>query len=198
MRWDKVISLVRKAAVVLFFISALLFVPAPGSSSDITTINFRQINRDVVINASLQLDQKIIDELNSGLSKEITFTVELLRNRKLFPNELIKGRVIVRSLQSNPIKREYIGVSVEGGERAVRRFRDISSMIAWGGTLQELKLADIDVDEDSEYFIRVSAESSMHALPAVVDYLLFFLPTKEFSVSKETYLFRLSPQQGAK
>lgn len=198
MRWDDVISIVRKTAVVLFFISALLSVPAPGSSSDITTINFRQVNRDIIVNTSLQFDQKIIDDLNDGLPKEITFTVDLIKSRKLLPNDVTKGRVIVKSLQSNPIKREYIGTSIEGREKTVRRFRDVSSMIAWGGTLQELRLADIDVEEDSEYFIRVSAESRMLALPAVVDYLLFFIPTREFSVSKETQLFRLNPQQAVK
>jgi hypothetical protein len=198
MRWDNAMSLVRKAAVVLFIISALLSVPAPGSSSDITTISFRQVNRDVIVNASLQFDQKIIDDLNAGLPKEITFTVELLKTRKLWPNEVTKGKVIIKALHSNPIKREYIGSSSEGKEKMVRRFRDVSSMIAWGGTIQELRLADIDVEEDSEYYIRISAESRMLALPSVVDYLLFFIPTKEFSVSKETYLFRLSPQQAAK
>jgi hypothetical protein len=198
MRWDDVISIVRKTAVVLFFISALLSFPAPGSSSDITTINFRQVNRDIIVNTSLQFDQKIIDDLNDGLPKEITFTVELIRSRKLWPNEVIKSRVIFKLLHSNPIKREYIGTSIEGKDRIVRRFRDVSSMIAWGGTLQELRLADIDVEEDGEYYIRVSAESRMLALPSVVDFLLFFIPTKEFSVSKETHLFRLNPQQAPK
>lgn len=198
MRWDNAISLISKAAVVLLFISALLFVPAPGSSSDITTINFRQVNRDLIVNASLQFDQKIIDDLGDGLPKEITYVVELIKTRKLWPNEVAKGKVIVKSLQSNPIKREYIGTSLEGREKTVRRFRDVSSMIVWGGAIIELRLADIDVEEDSEYFIRVSAESRMLALPSVVDFLLFFIPTKEFSVSKETYLFRLNPQQAAK
>jgi hypothetical protein len=195
---DCFVSLLRKAAVVLLFVSGLLFIPLPGDPSDITTINFRQSGRDVIVNTSLQFDQKIIDDLNAGLPKEISFTVEIVRSRKLWPNEQMKGRAIVRSLRSNPIKREYIGTSVEDGEKTVRRFRDVTSMITWGSSLQELKLSDIEIDEHAEYFIRVSAESRMLALPSVVDYLLFFIPTKEFNVSKETYLFRLSPPQAAK
>jgi len=187
-----------KAAFFLFCLSLLLLIPAAGSASDITTISFRQANRDIIVNAFLQFDEKIIDDLNAGLPKEIIFSVELIKSRRLFSNELVKGAVIVKSLQSNPIKREYIGTEILRGEKKARRFRDLNSMITWGGSVQELKLSDIDIDEEGEYFIKVSAESRMLALPAVVDFLLFFVPTKEFNVSKETYLFRLNPQRTAR
>lgn len=194
---NNAMTLICKAAVVLFFASAFLYVPVRGDASDITTITFRQVNRDIIVNASLQFDQKIIDDLNAGLSKEIIYTVDLIRNRNLLPNEPIKGTVVVKSLYSNPIKREYVGTVLWDQRKTDKRFKDISSMIAWGGDLQ-VSLADIDMDNESEYFIRVSAESRIFALPSVVDLLFFFLPKTELSSVKETNLFRLNTQQGAK
>jgi|WetSurMetagenome_2_1015567.scaffolds.fasta_scaffold00164_16 hypothetical protein len=188
----------RNAAFFLFFVALLLPLYAPVYASDITTIGFRQTNGDIVVNAYLQFDQKIIDDLNSGLPKELTFSVELFRSWNFWPNEYIAGRTITRSLQSNPIKREYVGTSIEGKTRELRRFRDVSSMIAWAGTIEELRLSPIVAAEDGDYFIRVSAESRMLALPAVVDYLLFFIPTKEFNVTKDSLLFRFNPQKARK
>jgi hypothetical protein len=185
----------RPAPVLLFAVLALLCAAATGGAADITTINYRQVNRDVVVNTFLQFDEKIIDDINEGLPKEITFTVSLVKNRRLWPNEISQARVIVRSLRSNPIKREYIGENSSDGEKRVMRFRDAGSMIAWGGSIRELKLSDVDIEEDAEYFIRITAESRMLALPSVVDALLFFIPTREFSVTKETGLFRLTPAQ---
>jgi hypothetical protein len=193
-RGDDAMSFAVKAFFVLLFTSAVLFMPVQGNTSDITTINFRQADRDLIVNAFLQFDQKIIEDINEGLPKEIIFSVDLMKSRKLWPNDIVKSVVIVKSLQSNPIKREYIGTLIQGREKKVRRFKDVSSLITWGCSIEELKLPDIDIEENGEYFIRVSAESRMLALPAVVDYLLFFLPTKEFNVSKDTYLFKLSPQ----
>jgi hypothetical protein len=193
MNWDTAMLLVRKAALAVIFVLAVLYMPAPGCASDITTLSFRQINKDIVVNASLQLDEKMIDDLNSGLSKEIVFNVELFRYRKIWPNEFIAGKTIVRLLQSNPIKREYIGTSIDGKVKTVKRFKDISSMIAWGANVEELTLANISMEEDGDYFVKVSAEARMLTMPAVVGYILFFLPTKEFGVSKDSTLFGPGP-----
>ena len=183
----------RKASLSFFFALAVLWSPAPGNTYDITTLNFRQTGRDIILNAYLQLDEKMIDELNSGLSKEIVFNIELFRYRKIWRNEFIAGKSLTRLLQSNPIKREYVGTNIDEKEKTVRRFKDINSMIAWGVRVEELVLRDLEFEEDSDYFIRVSAEARMHTLPAVVGYILFFLPTREFSVSEESELFKYRP-----
>lgn len=193
MNWDTAMSLVRKATLAVILVLSVMSIPAPGCASDITTLSFRQINKDIVVNASLQLDEKMIEDLNSGLSKEIVFNIELFRYRKIWPNEFIAGKTLVRLLQSNPIKREYVGTSMDGKTKTVKRFKDINSMIAWGVSIEELRLANIIMEEDGDYFVRVSAEARMLTMPAVVGYILFFLPTKEFGVSKESSLFRSGP-----
>jgi hypothetical protein len=195
---QRAMSPARKALAAVLVLSALLFMPSLALSSDITTLTFRQVKNDIIINTSLQFDQKMIDDLNTGLSKEIVFSIDLFRRHKLWPNESVTGRSIVKILQSNPIKREYVGTSIEGNIKTVKRFRDISSMIAWGVHIEEFRLENITPEPDGDYFIRVAIESRLHTMPAVVGYILFFLPTREFSVSRETPVFKLSMPTVAK
>jgi hypothetical protein len=101
----------------------------------------------------------------------------------------------VISLQSDPIKREYIGTSRDGKAKTVKRFKDISSMLAWATDFSELKLTTTKDLEGDNFFVQVTAESRAHSLPSVVGYILFFLPTKEFSVSRNSEFFRLGLQQ---
>jgi hypothetical protein len=198
MKRNTAIWLVRKAAPFAIFVLSVLYMPAAGCASDITTLSFRQSNQDIIVNASLQLDEKTIDDMNSGLSKEIVFNIELFRYRKIWANESIAGKTFIRLLQSNPIKREYVGTSIDGKSKTVKRFKDINSMIAWAVNIEELTLPDITLDADSDYFVKVSAEARMQAIPAVVGYIFFFLPTKEFGVSRESPLFKAGPPKATK
>jgi hypothetical protein len=187
--------LVLNALVAVFAASVIMVLPMPGHSSEITAVNVKNINDDLLVSTVLRLDQKIIDELASGLSKELEFRITLYRHQKILPNESFSGKTIVISLQSDPIKREYIGTSREGRAKTVKRFKDISSMLAWATDINELKLEAIKGLEGDNFFVRVTAESRAHSLPSVVGYILFFLPTKEFSVSRNSAFFRLGPQQ---
>ncbi len=198
MKRDTAIWLVRKAVPFVIFALTVLYMPALGCASDITTLSFRQTNQDIIVNASLQLDEKTIDDLNTGLSKEIVFNIELFRYRKIWSNEFIAGKSFVRLLQSNPIKREYVGTSIDGKAKTVKRFKDINSMIAWGVNIEELTLTNITLEDDGDYFVKISAEARMQAIPAVIGYIFFFLPTKEFSVSRESSLFKASPSKVTK
>jgi hypothetical protein len=177
----------------------LLAAPLYSHASEVSTLNVRQANNEIIVSTAITLDRKIVEDLNSGLSKEFVFKVELYRHvRLLLPNEFITSKTIVRKLQSNPIKREYVGTSIEAGIKNVQRFKDIDSMLAWAVNLPEVKLIGTKGLSEDNYFVAVNAESRAHSLPAVVGYILFFLPSKEFSVSRESALFRVSQQQVAK
>jgi hypothetical protein len=162
--------------------ATILFVSSSAYPSDIASVNVRQVNNEIIVNASLQLDQKMIDELTSGLSKELVFNVDLFRHWKIWPNEFVTGKNILITLQSNPIKREYVGTSKTGNTKSIKRFKDVNSMIAWAVNITDLKLTGTSGLDGDNYFVKVTAESRAHALPAVVGYILFFLPTKEFSI----------------
>jgi hypothetical protein len=184
-----------KTLVAVFAALIILALPMSGHSSEITYVYVKNQNNELFVSASLKLDQKMIDELSSGLSKELEFKITLYRHHKIWPNESFDGKTIVISLQSDPIKREYIGTSRDGKAKTVKRFKDISSMLAWATDFSELKLTTTKDLEGDNFFVQVTAESRAHSLPSVVGYILFFLPTKEFSVSRNSEFFRLGLQQ---
>jgi hypothetical protein len=180
--------------VIFFFLHA----PESGFASDITPIGVRQANNELFVTAALQPDQKLIDDLGSGLSKDLVFYIDLFRHWKVWPDEFVLGMKVVLVLQSDPIKREYIGSSTEGNIKTIKRFKDPNSMIAWGMNIPELKLTNVKALEPGDYYIKVSVESILRKLPPVIDTVVFWVSTKEFSISKDSALFRIPAVQEAR
>lgn len=64
-------------------------------------------------------------------------------------------------------------------------------MLGEMAVINSLPLINIRGIEPGDYYIKVTVESRLRSLPPVVGYLLFFIPEKEFSVSKDSSPFRL-------
>src|SRR5208283_2969658 len=185
----------KKAFIII--ISALLFSELlvfmeTGSAAEIGDVSFRIANNELYVSTSLKPEQKIVDDLNEGLSKEVTFFIDLFRVWKIWPDEFVLGQKIITTLKSNPMKREYIATRVTGNLSLEKRFNDPQSMVNWAMTLSDLKLANIRELEQGICYIKVTVESRIRKLPPVIGYLFFFVPDKEFSVSKNSQNFRIS------
>lgn len=171
----------------LFF---LLHLPIDLFGSEITGPEIRLINNEVMVTTGLQLDDKIFNELKNGISKEITFYIDLFKVWNVWPDEFISGRKFVRTLKSDPIKKEHIATSFDGVTLTERRFKSIDSMIAWTLNIRDLKLTIAKDREPSDYIIKVTAEAKLIELPSVIGHLLFFVPEKDFKLSKNSPTFR--------
>jgi hypothetical protein len=186
-----------RAALLFFFTILAIICPATSVfPSEIAVISVKQVNSEIFVTTNLQPDQKFIDDLHNGLSKEIVFYIDLFRNWKFWPDEFVLGQKIVRVLQIDPIKREYIGTSIEGNVKTIKRFKDLDSIIVWAGIIADLRLTNVKVLEPDDYYVKVTVESNFKKLPAVVGYLLFFVPSKEFSISKNSPAFKIPLLQG--
>jgi hypothetical protein len=197
----ELIKTLARPAVRMFLaiVVSFMLVPAyPGMAADITPVSVRQDNNDLFVTSALQPDQKLIDDLSGGLSKELVFYVDLFRHWSIWPDEFVLGTKIVRVLQSDPIKREYIGSNTEGNVRTIRRFKDLNSMVAWAMNIQDVKLTNVKALDPGNYYIKISAESIIRKLPPVVDTVIFFVSTKEFSVSRDSQLFRIPAPQASR
>jgi hypothetical protein len=192
---DSALGYVREAFLFLFAMLAAICPATSVFSSEIATVSVTQANSEIFVTTALQPDPKFIEDLNNGLSKEIVFYIDLFRHWKLWPDEFVLGQKIVRVLQIDPIKREYVGSDIEGNVKTIRRFKDLDSMIVWAINIVDLKLTNVKVLEPDEHYVKVTVESSLKKLPAVVGYLLFFVPSKEFSISRDSAAFKIiSPQ----
>jgi hypothetical protein len=192
---DSALGHIREALLFFCVIFAIICPATSVFSSEIAAVSVKQANSEIFVATALQPDQKFIDDLNNGLSKELVFYIDLFRHWKLWPDEFVLGQKIVRVLQIDPIKREYIGTSIEGNIKTIRRFKDLDSMIVWAANIIDLKLTNTKIFEPDDYYVKVTVESNLKKLPAVVGYLLFFVPSKEFSISRDSSVFKIpSPQ----
>lgn len=180
-----------KRIFLCFGLFLMLCLPVDLFGSEIIGPDVRLINNEIVVTTGLQFDDKIFNELKNGISKEITFYVDIFKVWNIWPDEFISGRKFVRTLKSDPIKKEHIATSFDGVTLTERRFKSIDSMIAWTLNIRELKLTLAKDPETSDYIIRVTAEAKLMELPPVIGPLLFFVPEKDFKLSKSSPTFRV-------
>lgn len=175
----------------LVFSSFLLFFARTAYSYQVTPILVTiGNNNEISVTTSLSPEAKFMEDLTEGMSKELVFYIDLFRVWKIWPNEFVKGRKIVRILKSDPIRREYIAISIDGNVSIEKRFKDIDSMLSWSLNITDIKITGIRDLEAGKYFIKVTAESNTKKLPPVVGYFLFFVSDREFSVSRNSHKFQ--------
>jgi hypothetical protein len=175
----------------MILLELFLFVRT-ANSAEIPDVTYKFNGDELYVSAEVKPDEKITEELNDGLSKEFIFYIDLFRVWDIWPNEFVLGQKIMTKLKSNPIKREYIASRVSGNISLNKRFNDPQEMLNWAMTLSGIKLTNVKELEGGSYFIKVTAESMIRKLPPVVGYLLFFVPDKEFSISKNSHIFQIN------
>lgn len=170
-------------SLALFF---LFLRPTGVSGADIVGPDARVANSEIVVSTGLSLDDKSLTDLKNGISKEITFFIDLFRVWKTWPNEFIAGKKIVKTLRSDPIKKEHVATSLDGSTLIEKRFKSFDSMINWALNITDLKLTNVRELQQSDYFVRVTVESRLRKLPPVIGYLLFFIPENDFKAQKDS------------
>lgn len=175
------------ARIILSLVLLSLFLmPLNAPGAEIVGPDARVTNDEVVVNTGLALDEKNIDDLKNGISKEITFYIDLFRVWRVWPDEFIVGKKIVKTLRSDPIKKEYTATTFDGTTLIEKRFKRFDTMLAWTLFMKDLKLINVKELQPSDYYVKVTVESRLRQLPPVIGYLLFFVPEKDFRLSKNS------------
>lgn len=177
---------------ILFFAFGILCHDTYGFSAEVPAITVKLIKNEIYVTTSVTLDQKTIDDMNEGMSKEFVFYIDLFRMWDMWPDEFVTGKKIIKTLKPNPIKREYIAENIDGNVYIEKRFRDLNSMIAWAMNFNDLKLTNTRELEPGRYFAKITVDSYIRKLPPVIGYMLFFVPEKEFNISKNSLPFSLN------
>ena len=180
------------ARIILSLVLLSLFLlPLNASGAEIMGPDARVRNDEIVVSTGLALDEKNIGDLKNGISKEITFYIDLFRVWRIWPDEFVFGKKIVKTLRADPIKEEYAATTFDGTTLIEKRFKRFDSMLDWTLTIKDLKLINAKELQPSDYYVKVTVESRLRQLPPVIGYLLFFVPEKDFKLSKD------SPSLGA-
>jgi len=176
---------------ILVFNCAALFLVGHGHSYQLNPVSVVLNNNDLYVTTALIPEAGFMENIVEGMRKEITFYVDLFRVWKIWPDEFVRGKKILRVIKSDPIKREYSVISITDNVSIEKRFKDMDSMLSWALNITDLKLTGTKDLETGRYFVKVTVESNTKKLPPVIGYFLFFVSGKEFSVSRNSIEFNI-------
>ncbi len=183
-------------------VGLLLFVgtvhrPAVSRASDIeiTGPDVQIGDNHIRVTTSLSLNDKLTEELRNGATKEFKFSIDLFRVWKMWPDEFVSGKSLVRTVKADPITMEYRATSNDGITITQKKFKSFDSMIQWALLIDDLKIAQVSELEKSTYFVRVTVESKIRKLPPVIGYFMIFLPENEFSIRKDSPPFLIGARK---
>lgn len=175
-----------------YFLSLSLSIfPSISNSTEIIGPEAKIINNEIYVTTGLILDERQIQDLKNGITKEITFYIDLFRVWAMWPDEFILGKTIVKTLRCDPIKKEYVATSFDGMTIIEKRFNEFDSLLKWSLNINDLKLTNIKELEPDKYFVRITVESRLRRLPPVISYLFFFVPEKEYRIVKDSQKFQI-------
>ncbi|MFZ5997174.1 MAG: DUF4390 domain-containing protein [Nitrospirota bacterium] len=178
--------------IVCLLLPVFWILPSVLFAAEITDINVRLANSELFVSTALKPDPKTTDDLSQGISKEFTFYIDLFRVWNVWPDEFVLGKKIVRILKSDQIKREYVATSISGQTHLEKRFKDLNSMMEWARTIPELKLTSTKELEPGLYFVKVTIESRIRKLPAIIRSILIFVPEHEFRIFRDSPAFMIT------
>ena len=150
-------------------------------------------NGGILASTTLELDEKQIKSIRSGVSKEITIYVDLFRVWKSWPDEFVSGVRFTRTLKCDPVKKEFVATSLRDETTSEKRFSNCEALLRWALSIQDLRLSGTRALEPAEYFVKVTAEGRIRRLPSVVGYLFFFIRERDFNIYSDSERFTIKP-----
>ena len=174
---------------IIFFLLITLFFPVWSEGQIITGPEVKLSSNDIYVSFSLNLEDKSLQEIKGGIDKELKLYIDLFRIWNVWPDEFVLGKMYIRTLKADPIKKEYVATSSDGSTLVERRFKSFESMINWTLSVKDLKLTSTREIDPGGYFIRVTIESKIRKLPPVIGYFFIFLSENEFKVIKNSGSF---------
>ncbi len=174
---------------IIFFLLITLIFPVLSEAQTITGPEVKIVNNDIYVSFSLNLEDNNLQEIKRGIDKELKINIDLFRIWKVWPDEFVLGKMNIRTMNVEPVKKEYVSTSLEGNTLIEKRFKSFESMISGALSVKDMKLTNIRAIDPGKYFVRVTIESKIRKLPPVIGYLLIFLSENEFKIVKDSSVF---------
>jgi hypothetical protein len=178
-----------KRTILLVLIVVAMCIPVSSEAQEITGLQVRLVNNDIYVTFSLKLSNERVQDIRDGLDKNLKFYVDLFKIWNVWPDEFILGKLFVKTIKSDPIKKEYVATSFDGSTFIQKRFRTFESMLDWTFDFRDLKLANTRELEKGRYFVRITVESKVRQLPPVIGQFMFFVSENEFKIKKDSPAF---------
>jgi len=176
---------------IIFFMLITSFFPVSSEAQVITGPEVRIVNNEIFVSFSLNLEDKKLQEIKEGIDKELKLNIDLFRIWKVWPDEFVLGKVNIRTLKADPVKKEYVSTSLIGNTLIEKRFKSFESMIRETLSVRDIKLTNTREMDPGEYFVRVTIASRIRKLPPVIGYLFIFVKENEFKIVRDSGVFAI-------
>lgn len=169
----------------------LLLSVSLSNGAEITGPEVKLQEKEIYVTTALSLDDNLLQELRNGIEKEFRFYIDLFKVWRIWPDEFVTGKLLIKTVKCDPVKKEFIATSNDGSTLIEKRFKSFESMVKWADSINDLKVANTRELEPGVYFVRVIVESRMRRLPPVIDALLIFISENEFKIKKDSPQFNI-------
>lgn len=182
---------IRLITLIFILTAWLLNLPATGLAvtTNIVGPDMEIIDNNIIVSLSIDNIDELESVINTGIGKEIIFTVELLRVWKFWPDEFVVSKRIEKIIKYDNLREQYLVSSNDGINLSEHKFDNYNTVKNWLFSEENINLANVKELEPSSYYIRVVVESkSMEQLP-FIGFLMHFIPEVEMSMAKESRPF---------
>jgi hypothetical protein len=175
------------------FITLLLIVLAASAAnaSSLKIVGPYAIiqDNDIIVNTGVVNVKELEKSLQSGIEKEVVFTVELIRVWNLWPDEFVSGKKIKKVIRYDNLRDRYWASSPNSASGEERKFRDFESMQSWLSSISPITIGNIKSLEEGRYYVRVVVESKSTEYPLMIGLFMHLIPETEMSLAKESEAF---------
>ena len=179
-----------KNLFIIVILTSFLILTSSLATAEILGPEIKIEGNDILVNTGLTNTAEIEAMINSGVEKEILFTIELFRLWSFWPDEFVASKKIQRIIKYDNLRGQYLISSYDGKLQIEKKFKDFdASMKNWVFTVNKIDLANTKELEPGKYYIRIVVESKSRELPPVIGLLMLFIPEVEMSFAKESQVF---------
>ena len=105
----------------------LITTPETALSAEILGPGIMIRNNNILVNTGLKDINDLISSINSGVEKEIVFTVELFRVWKFWPDEFVVSKKIRRTIQFDNLRSRYFVSENSANSEIKKKFKECNA-----------------------------------------------------------------------
>lgn len=156
---------------------------------EVTGPEMEIIENNIIVNSGINNVKEFEEAVKSGVAKEITFKIELLKIWRFWPDEFVMAKKITRIVKFDNLREQYYVSSNYGNSIVEQHFKDYNLMTEKIFITGSVNLANIRELDPGKYYIRVVVESKSTEEPPVIGFLMHFIPEVEMRLVKESKSF---------
>ncbi len=166
--------------------TSLVSSPVSAATPGIIGPSIEIIDNNIFVSLSIDDTDELESIIESGIGKEIVFTVELLRVWSLWPDEFVVSKKIAKTVKYDNLREQYLISSDDGVSITKMKFEQYRDVKNWLFFAANINLANLKELDPGRYYVRVVVESKSTEQLPFIGFLMHFIPEVEMSLARES------------